>query len=269
MDINLYSKSMVHKKIASEIAVGIVLIIVIIIGGLVCFNIFKTPIGPGGMPTQNENSANNTTDSDYYNKLKSNCNGSGCCLSSVNVMEKRGFEEAESDGQCDEGFQRNMMLCFDSLRWCEPMVDGITTVTATIEQQDEKIGNYEKTLLFEIAKEYILNKPQLFVNKGGFVAWDNYGELGGLSKTSPEWIISQNYKIRHVESGKYESPNENINDEYIVSWFFIPGCGEDSSSADKPIWLDKNGNHCLGGYNLDVIINSDSTVNRAELNALN
>ena len=44
------------KKIKNEMAVGIILIVAIIIGGLFYFNISKTAFGPGGMPIQNENS---------------------------------------------------------------------------------------------------------------------------------------------------------------------------------------------------------------------
>jgi len=48
------------KKIKNEMAVGIILIVAIIIGGLFYFNISKTAFGPGGMPIQNENSSQNT-----------------------------------------------------------------------------------------------------------------------------------------------------------------------------------------------------------------
>ena len=108
----------------------------------------------------------------------------------------------------------------------------------------------------------------MFWNREKFVDWDNYDELGtSLAKASPQWIISQKFSVRYIEPNKNKPPYDYLNDKYIVSWFFIPGCEENPNSSDKPNWFNKLGLHCLGGYGLGVIINPDGTVNRAELNA--
>ncbi len=137
-----------------------------------------------------------------------------------------------------------------------------------IEQQTGKTNNFENSQLVEIAKQYVLKKPQLYWNREKFVNWDNYNELGtDFAKASPEWIISQKSTIKYVEPNTYKSPYDDYNDKYIVNWFFIPGCEENPNSTERPNWFNKAGFHCLGGYGLGVIINPDGTVNHAELNA--
>ena len=141
-------------------------------------------------------------------------------------------------------------------------------VEPAIQQQTGKTNNFENSQLVKIAKNYVLKKPQLYWNREKFVNWDS-NELGtDFAKVSPEWIVSQKVTIEYNEPNKYKSPYDNLNDKYIVSWFFIPGCEENSNSSNKPNWFNKSGQWCLGGYNLSVIINSDGTVNHAELNAL-
>ncbi len=140
-----------------------------------------------------------------------------------------------------------------------------------IEQQTGKTNNFENSRLVEIAKQYVLKKPQLYWNREKFVNWDNYNELGtDFAKASSEWIISQKVSIRYIEPNKNKPPYDDSNDKYIVSWFFIPGCEENPNSTKasfSPNWFNKLGRKCLGGYSLDVIINPDGTVNHAELNA--
>jgi hypothetical protein len=137
------------------------------------------------------------------------------------------------------------------------------------EQSMGKTNKFENSRLLEIAKQYVLKKPQLYLNREKFVDWNNYNELGSdFAKASPEWIISQKSEIEYVEPNKYKPPYDYLNDKYIVSWFFIPGCEENPNSTARPNWFNKEGLQCLGGYNLSVIINPDGTVNRAELNAM-
>ena len=141
-------------------------------------------------------------------------------------------------------------------------------VEPIIQQQTQKTNNFENFQLLKIAKDYILKKPQLYWNREKFVNW-NSNELGAdFAKTSPEWIVSQKVTIEYNEPNKYKSPYDNLNDKYIVNWFFIPGCEENPNSNARPNWFDKAGLPCVGGYNLTVIINPDGTVNHAELNAL-
>jgi hypothetical protein len=145
-----------------------------------------------------------------------------------------------------------------------------TSETSTPEQLIEKTGNFENSQLLEIAKQYVFKKPPLRNWNGGkTVDWNNYKELGtDFSKVTPEWIVTQKTNIRYIEPNKNPAPYDAWNDKYIVSWFFVPGC-EDSQRKPNTSWVDKYGRFCDGGYNLDVVINTDGTVNRAELNALN
>ena len=127
----------------------------------------------------------------------------------------------------------------------------------------------DNSQLMEIAKQYILAKPQLFLNNDKFVDWNNYNEIGSdFSKVTPQWIVSQKSTIRYVEPDKYPAPYDDLNDKYIVDWFFIPGCEENPESTDKPNWFDDKGYHCLGGYDIRVLINNDLTVEHAKLDAL-
>ncbi|MCD6149420.1 hypothetical protein J7J13_01385 [bacterium] len=128
------------------------------------------------------------------------------------------------------------------------------------------INNFQ---LLEIAKQHVLSKPQLYLNRDKFVAWDDYNEIdSSFSKATPEWIISQKSDIRYIEPNKYPAPHDNLNDKYIVSWFFIPRCEENPSSNNKPNWFDKKGRQCVGGYQLSVMINPNETIDYVALDAL-
>jgi len=107
------------------------------------------------------------------------------------------------------------------------------------------------------------------LNNEKFVDWDNYVEIGSdFSKVTPQWIISQKSTIRYVEPDKYSAPYDDLNNKYIIDWFFIPGCKENPESTDKPNWFDDKGYHCLGGYEIRVLINNDLIVEDAKLDAL-
>ena len=141
-------------------------------------------------------------------------------------------------------------------------------VVPVIEQPTGKTNNFENSQLVEIAKQYVLIKPQLYWNREKFVNWAS-NELGtDFAKASPEWIVLHKSTIKYIEPNTYKSPYDDLNDKYIVGWFFIPGCEENPNSTNRPNWFNKAGLPCLGGYSLSVIINSDGTVNHAELNAL-
>jgi len=141
---------------------------------------------------------------------------------------------------------------------------GDQTRTPIFEQPIGKTNNFENSELTRIAKEYILIKPKLLSNGNVSVDWN---KESGLADASPEWITSHKPNIEYIAPGKYQSPYDYLNDKYTVDWFFIPGCEENPNSTNEPNWF-KNGLPCLGGYNLQVLINSDGTINHAELNAL-
>lgn len=61
---------------------------------------------------------------DYYKNLAQKCKTTGsygCCLASINDMAAKGYELEPKDG-CPKGYQRNMLKCVDSFKWCEPII---------------------------------------------------------------------------------------------------------------------------------------------------
>jgi len=57
------------------------------------------------------------TDDPYYLKLEKQCDGNGCCLTSL-----RGMIAARSklaNGTCPKGYRRNMLKCIHTYDWCE------------------------------------------------------------------------------------------------------------------------------------------------------
>ena len=61
---------------------------------------------------------------DYYQVLEDKCNGSSCCLSSVQRMRENNYKESDEYRNCPEGFMGNMLRCESSLKWCEPIKKG-------------------------------------------------------------------------------------------------------------------------------------------------
>jgi len=56
----------------------------------------------------------------YYQKLNKQCRltpNVGCCMASVRSMQAT-HSVAIADGQCPEGFSRNMLKCPTSYQWC-------------------------------------------------------------------------------------------------------------------------------------------------------
>ena len=141
-------------------------------------------------------------------------------------------------------------------------------ITVSEKNQVNKSNISDDSKIVEFAKTYILKKPQLYLNREKKVDWDS-SELGTLFvNISPEWVVSQKTAFEYILPNTYNSPYDYLNDKYIVSWFFIPGCEEDVENIDQPNWFNKEGIHCLGGYDLRVIINSDKTVSLVELNSI-
>ncbi len=59
----------------------------------------------------------------YYNDLEKQCQtkpGASCCLNSVARMQTGNFKLAEAE-KCPAGFERQMLLCQDTLIWCQPI----------------------------------------------------------------------------------------------------------------------------------------------------
>ena len=58
---------------------------------------------------------------DYYDQLKEKCDGSSCCLSSLEAMKDGGYKLAGDDNECSDGYKMNSLYCVDAYAWCEPV----------------------------------------------------------------------------------------------------------------------------------------------------
>lgn len=89
---------------------------------------------------------------EYYNNLKSQCEGSSCCISSVESMEEAWYSEAEW-WNCPSWYNLNMLKCETSYKWCEKDEwenTEINTATDTWSNQStdwKKVLNYDNTSL--------------------------------------------------------------------------------------------------------------------------
>lgn len=85
---------------------------------IIIFVVFLIIFSLGGCSTPNEVSQW----TDYYKELAEQCMGKtsySCCMSSVRSMEQ-GDYKIEPETGCPDGFQRNMLKCESSFKWCEP-----------------------------------------------------------------------------------------------------------------------------------------------------
>lgn len=65
---------------------------------------------------------------EYYEHLRDQCRSRqsvGCCMASVNAMEKGGYKlaspQTDDSSGCPEGFRISGMRCMDSYAWCVPV----------------------------------------------------------------------------------------------------------------------------------------------------
>jgi len=63
-----------------------------------------------------------------YDALAQECkqkDSVSCCMASIRVMKENNYIPASKDASenynCPEGFNKNMMKCIDTFRWCEPV----------------------------------------------------------------------------------------------------------------------------------------------------
>jgi hypothetical protein len=125
--------------------------------------------------------------------------------------------------------------------------------------------------LIEMAKQYVLSKPRLlWWDRKKYIDWNDKLTANIFSQASPEWIVSQEVYVHYNGPNQYQYDDfKNLNEKYVVHWFFIPGCKENPNSNNEPNWFGPSGLPCLGGYDMDVILNSNKTIDHAELNAYN
>ncbi len=56
-----------------------------------------------------------------YPELIKRCNENSCCVSSAkHIQQNKGFVLKE-DATCPENYQRDMLKCISSYKWCEPV----------------------------------------------------------------------------------------------------------------------------------------------------
>jgi hypothetical protein len=132
-----------------------------------------------------------------------------------------------------------------------------------------KVNDVETSRLVKSAKNFLLTKPDISVENADAVSWAKE-EANINYKIDPAWLSN------HQPAVKYFSPNQDIGEffnylkgKYAVTWFFIPGCEENPNSSNEPNWFDKKGLQCMGGYDLEILINSNLTAEKAVLLQMN
>ena len=73
----------------------------------------------------------------YYDLLEKKCAGDSCCLASLKVMRSGNYKGADENGNCSDGFNRNMMKCITSYQWCVPMEEETDTSDWQTYQNEE------------------------------------------------------------------------------------------------------------------------------------
>ena len=107
--------------------------------------------------------------------------------------------------------------------------------------------------LIKIARDYIASSSAvIYFNDSLITSQDP--KLKQINFTA-DWFMAHSAGIQNNPAGKWPAPYEYLNDKYVVNWRFMPGCGpEPVNTKASPNWYDKNGNQCLGGYGVSVII---------------
>jgi hypothetical protein len=55
----------------------------------------------------------------YYQKLADQCQGSSCCLSSLDNLIAGNYTLVPKNRICPKGYHANMYKCIDSYAWCQ------------------------------------------------------------------------------------------------------------------------------------------------------
>lgn len=113
----------------------------------------------------NENTEDNTeeikTDPEYYKNLKSQCWEDGCCLDSVDNMEKWDYSEAIND-LCPTWYKIETLKCSTSYKWCTK-----DTSVNTSNSDNTNSWSWSKTLNYENSNfNYWFSLP-----KNTYFAW--------------------------------------------------------------------------------------------------
>ena len=130
----------------------------------------------------------------------------------------------------------------------------------------KKVNNVETSNIIDIAKRYVLTKPQIYIENSEVVNWSDKKFDG--TNLDAEWIVSHTPSVEFNPSDKWPEPYSYYNNKYVITWFFIPGCEENPKSKNSPNWFDKEGRQCLGGYGLIVFIDPNLQPEKIILNAM-
>lgn len=101
----------------NKVAIVIGLAVVLLIGSIVYTQLKQKSDIP------NEQKSDISKLPDYYRNLAKECESRAsysCCISSVNYMADGNYT-LEPETGCPEGYQRNMLRCIDTFKWCEPV----------------------------------------------------------------------------------------------------------------------------------------------------
>lgn len=76
----------------------------------------------------------NQQSQNYYDILEKKCGDvyDSCCLSSLDIMRQGGYKEADENGNCPDGFEKNMQKCITTFQWCEPIKENCAKEGETI-----------------------------------------------------------------------------------------------------------------------------------------
>ncbi len=123
-------------------------------------------------------------------------------------------------------------------------------------KEENNINDAQKAELIKIARDYFQENIAI------------KDEINKINFNSSWFLVNNPDDIWYNPLGKFEEARAYFNDKYIVYWLIMPGCERNIESKNKPNWFNKQGIQCLGGYAVDVIINTDLKVEKVEINAV-
>jgi hypothetical protein len=133
----------------------------------------------------------------------------------------------------------------------------------------DKVNNVETSKLVKIAGDFILTKPNISIENSKIVSWSE-------EETTLNYTIDPAWLTNHQPTVQYFAPDRKdlgefysyLKGKYVIGWFFIPECEENPKSKNSPNWFDKEGYPCLGGYDLQVLLDNNLAPERVIMLAL-
>lgn len=135
-----------NKKISSEFAIVIILLVSTIFGLLIYFNGKGEEIDSMGVQlvVSGKKLGIKEKTKGYYDNFRKKCLNSKCCLDSIDNAEKHNSLLYESDKieniDCPDGYYPNMLKCSDSYKWCSPKIaNDIDEISDSIKNKCKKM----------------------------------------------------------------------------------------------------------------------------------